>query len=366
MKILKKQINLPCDAPIIETCFTDSSLFIDIETTGFSRTNTHVYLIGCAAKREYMTELTQFFAETPNEERQILCAFLEFSSQYKQIISFHGTGFDIPYLKERCALYNLTHSLDNISHFDIYHKLSPFKSILKLENLKQKSLEQFADVGREDQYSGGELIELYLDYTKHPSKEQGALLLLHNYEDLLGMIKILPLLAYPEFFAGQFEVISYEERVCKTCDYQQAKELILTLSPAYPLPKHISCSNENIYLTASEHLAKLKLPVYQGELKHFYPNYREYYYLPHEDRAIHKSVALYVDRNFRTKAKTSTCYIRKTGDFLPQYLELNTPCFKEEYSGKVSWFELTNDFLASSERLKNYALHILTWLSKIR
>ena len=41
--------------------------------------------------------------------------------------------------------------------------------------------------------------------------------------------------------------------------------------------------------------------IYQGELKHFYPNYREYYYLPHEDRAIHKSVALYVDRNFRTK-----------------------------------------------------------------
>ena len=43
----------------------------------------------------------------------------------------------------------------------------------------------------------------------------------------------------------------------------------------------------------------------QDTLKYFYDNYKDYFYLPKEDTAIHKSVATYVDKDFRQKAKTA-------------------------------------------------------------
>ena len=49
----------------------------------------------------------------------------------------------------------------------------------------------------------------------------------------------------------------------------------------------------------------------QGQLKHFYPDYRDYYYLPFEDTAIHRSVGEYVDRSARKKATAKTCYTKK-------------------------------------------------------
>ena len=229
--------------------------------------------------------------------------------------------------------------------------------------MKQKSLEKFLDIEREDKYSGGELIQIYLNYTEQRSEEALSQLLLHNYEDILGMTMLLPLLSYCRLFEEGFEVTSYKKNIYAAFDGQQAQELIFTLSPEFSLPKRFSFSLRQIYLTGFQQQAKLKVPLYQGELKHFYPNYKDYYYLPEEDRAIHKSVALYTDRHYRTKAKATTCYIRKTGIFLPQYQELITPCFKQEYEDKISWFPLTKEFLSSNAQQKNYIAHILKWLS---
>lgn len=363
MKILQDQTKFAPDTPVTQQLFTQSSLFFDIETTGFSPSHTYVYLIGCAFRHNDKICLTQFFAENPQEEEQILSAFLKMLSGYKNLITYNGMGFDVHYLKERCALYGLAESLDKFDHLDIYRKLSKFKPILKLENMKQKSLEKFLDIEREDKYSGGELIQIYLNYTEQRSEEALSQLLLHNYEDILGMTMLLPLLSYCRLFEGGFEVTSYEKNIYAAFDGQQEQELIFTLSPEFSLPKRFSFGLHQIYLTGFQQQAKLKIPLYQGELKHFYPNYKDYYYLPEEDRAIHKSVALYTDRHYRTKAKATTCYIRKTGIFLPQYQELITPCFKQEYEDKISWFPLTKEFLSSNAQQKNYIAHILKRLS---
>ena len=44
-----------------------------------------------------------------------------------------------------------------------------------------------------------------------------------------------------------------------------------------------------------------------------YDNYKDYYYLPDEDRAIHRSVGRYVDRKHRKAARASTAICVKTG-----------------------------------------------------
>lgn len=361
MKIWQNETVFTADNPITEEIFTESALFFDIETTGFSPTYTHVYLIGCAARRGNFICVTQFFAEKPEEEKPVLAAFLKLSAQYDSLISFNGLGFDIPYLRKRLEHYGINNVL-NFQQLDIFQKISKFKSILRLDNLKQKSLETFLGIARDDKYSGGELINVYQEYVKQPDEKAASLLQLHNYEDLLGMPKLLPILAYTRLFEGDFEILSFEKNAYKSYEDGSELELILTLSLSVPLPRRFSFGKQDIYLTGHDRKAKLKVFIYQGELKYFYPNYRDYYFLPKEDRAIHKSVAFYVDKNFRTRAKAATCYSKKTGCFLPQYEEIITPYFKLEYHDKVTWFEMTEEFTDSVKLQKKYALHLLEHL----
>lgn len=362
MKTWQSEIPFISDNPITEELFTESTIFFDIETTGFSPAHTHIYMIGCATRRGTITCITQFFAEGLQDEKPLLSAFFDLLSHYDTVITFNGLGFDVPYLKGRCSHHGLTQQLDSFHHLDLFKQISPFKNILKLPNVKQKSVEAFLGIGRDDMYSGGDLINVYMEYVKHPSEEGASLLKLHNYEDITGMVKLLLALSYQKLFNGCFNVISWETNAYEEYEGDSALELLLTLEPYYPLPKRFSFGYGSIYITGFQQRVKLKVKIYQGELKYFYPNYKDYYYLPAEDMAIHKSVAFYVDKDYRTRAKAATCYSKKTGCFLPQYQEIVTPYFKLEYHDKTTWFEMTDEFTNSPETQKAYALHLLGYL----
>ncbi len=62
---------------------------------------------------------------------------------YRYLIHFNGDGFDIPYLLKRCRAYDLDYGFLNIKSVDIYKIIKPYKKLLGLENLKQKSIECF-------------------------------------------------------------------------------------------------------------------------------------------------------------------------------------------------------------------------------
>ena len=120
MKIWQKETPFTAEDSLTKELFTESTLFFDIETTGFSSAHTQVYLIGCAARKGNLSCTTQFFAETSAEEKSILSAFLNLASQYQSLISFNGLRFDLPYLKERCACHELTETLDQFTHLELY------------------------------------------------------------------------------------------------------------------------------------------------------------------------------------------------------------------------------------------------------
>lgn len=367
MKTWQTELISFTDNPYIAEYFTPSSVFFDIETTGFSAARCQVYMIGYAHLAGDQICITQLFAENLSEEPEILSAFLDILSCYDTLISFNGTGFDVPFLKSRCAHYKLPEHLDSFRHLDIYKQISGCKNILNLPNLKQKTLEKFLGITRKDLYSGGDLISVYSEYANKDgaqasvsSEEACALLNLHNYEDMEGMLKLLPLLAYPCFFEGHFQVSSWETHSWNTYEGAEGLELILSLEPELPLPKAFACSLGNLYISACCSLIKLRIELFTGELKYFYPDYKNYYYLPMEDTALHKSVAAYVDRDYRVQATAATCYCKKSGRFLPQYQELFVPSFKQEYQDKISWFELTENFTGNKDTLKKYAVHFIS------
>lgn len=360
MQIWHKEIPFSIPEQMIQKTFSERALFFDIETTGFSSARTFIYLIGCVSRNGEKLMADQFFADNPAEEPEVISAFLSFAEDFDTIITFNGIGFDIPYLTSRCKILNIEEHLSNYTYIDIYRLVSKLKFLLKLPNYRQKSIESFLGIDRTDTFDGGELIEVYQNYVSQPSDESLALLKQHNLEDILNMPQLLKVLSYCCLFEGRFSVIS-----ARTDTYTNLygkpgnPELYIILQNEIPVPCRVSCQYKEFYLTAHKDQTTLNIKLLNGELKFFFENYKDYYYLPAEDMAIHKSVASYVEKEYRKKATASTCYSRKSAVFIPQYEKIATPLFQNHPKDKLTYFELTDSFLESGSQLYTYAAHIL-------
>ena len=346
--------------------FTENSIFFDIETTGFSPASTQIYLIGCARRNGSAIIIDQYFAENKQDEKNILTAFLSLLEDYQTIITFNGIGFDIPYIKAKCNHYQLMEAFNDKEYIDLFKIASNLKFLLKLPNYKQKTIEDFLGIQRNDTFDGGELIRVYQQYVLQPDTKQLFFLKQHNYEDVLGMLDLLPILNYSDFIQGDYTLSSIESNLYTDYDGNPQKELIFSLNINNPLPKRVSCCYEDCYLTADGKQAKLKVHLFEGELKFFFDNYKDYFYLPVEDTAIHKNVASYVAKEHRKKATAATCYTKKESLFLPQYQVINEPAFRKQYKDKTSYFELCDSFIESDTLLKQYVAHILHVMSSAK
>jgi len=340
-------------------------LFIDIETTGFSPKTSYLYLIGGLYYKDNIWHLVQWFATSPKDEKELLMSFANFCRPFQTLIHFNGNGFDLPYLAHKFTRYKHPNPLIDLEQIDLYRMIHPYKSILQLSNLKQKTLETFLQLRRKDPFTGGDLIPVYKEYCQHPDIRLEKALLLHNHEDMLGMIKLLSLLFYSDFFKEKdIQISSFELLDGKLMNGQLKLEGLIHFTTKNPLPIPISFGNESLYLKITEINGCLKFCCVKDELKFYHPNYKDYYYLPVEDVAIHKSVASYVDREYREQAKATTCYTKKTGIFCPQNEFLFSPYFKRNYKDSFCYFELTDDFQQNSESLLIYTKHLLHCLTQ--
>lgn len=345
---------------ITEQVFTETALFFDIETTGFSAARTHVYMIGCASRKGDRLLIDQFFAPAPTDEKAVISAFLKHLEQYDTLITFNGVGFDIPYIKGRCTHFHMSDPFSRFALVDIFKEVSRIKFLLKLPNFKQKSIESFLGIDREDKFHGGELIDVYQSYVRSPSEEELYLLRQHNYEDVLNMPRLLPILSYARLLDGNFSLLTLRANEYTAMDGTTGnKELLFTLHNTFSVPKRISCGYNEFYLTVEEDITHLRVRLLEGELKYFFDCYKDYYYLPDEDVAVPKSIASNVDREHRKNATASTCYTRKNAIFLPQYTKLFEPAFQENYKDKKCYFELTSEFAVSDLLQQRYINHIL-------
>ena len=357
-KQLKTEYDLTLLAP------PEKALFLDIETTGLSSQTASIYLIGACYYSNNMWNAIQWFAETPQEEVEILHAFFQFASDFSTLIHFNGNQFDLPFILGRCNKHGLSYNFDAFEGIDIYKRVSLCKHFLQLPNCKQKSIEKFLHLDREDTYGGGELIQVYKEYTKTPSKTQEDLLLLHNKDDLKGMIKILPILSYCDIFNKPVRATKVQSNYYRDLNGKKQQELIIRIKLTSPVPLPVSYHANDCYVTVENTHAALRVPVYTEELKYFYHNYKEYYYLPMEDIAMHKSVAAFVDKEHRVPATAATCYTRKYSSYLPMWDYILEPFFKREYKSSLLFFELTDEFKTDREAFSRYASHILEMLGK--
>ena len=329
-------------------------LFFDIETTGFSPKNAVVYLIGCAFFTKSGWKIRQYFSENRSQEKELLETFCSFASSFSHMVHFNGTTFDIPFLQERCKKHGIAPFLP-CAQTDLYKRISPYKNLLHLPGCRQKQLEQAIGLFREDSFTGGHLIELYHSFSRQPDERLLEVLLLHNREDLSGMLAVCSLMAVPCLFTDkQFQILKLQPQDAPA-EAGGTDELFVTLQLSMALPFPVAChsspdASRRCYFSGSQNRAILKVPVRCGELKYFYPDYKNYSYLPAEDRAIHKSVAVYVDKAHRMPARAATCYVRKSGRFLPWpgAAPENLPLFKETHNSKDFWIAADPSFFGDS------------------
>ena len=330
-------------------------LFFDIETTGFSGDTSQLYLIGCVYHDGFGWKLIQWFADTRQAEAQVLEAFFNFLKRFKVLIHFNGDGFDIPYLLKCCRRLKLPYNFDSVISLDIYKKIKPLKKLLKLPSMKQKSIEAFLHISRQDVYSGGQLIDIYHQYLRSHEDSLYHLLILHNADDLRGMPAILPILSYADMMEQPL-VLDTQELYRR----DKAPFLHLIFKTSWPLPRPIERDSALVSLEFHQDALTCNVSLFEGELKYFYENYKDYYYLPLEDTAIHKSVGEYVDKSARKKATARTCYCRKQGLFLPQFEALWSPSLKEDYRSAITYVPYSPQLLTQESCASAYAKQLLT------
>ena len=353
----------------------DRVIYFDIETTGFRAASSSLYMIGWAVSAascrapsgsgqgqpDEMPDctrwrVTQIMAQSHGEEPVLLKQFSDLLKDYDAIIEFNGDHFDLPYMKEKYAEYGMDDPFRTLKTVDLYQEIRPWKKALGLDRLNQKSVEEFLRIHRTDPFHGGELIDVYRSVRDHrcPDPEEALhALFLHNYEDILGMMKMTPLLAYSLAMQS-----SSPASVRVTSEDDQVE-----LDASFPLPaavpKPLSLDIEDFCSIAlSQRTARISIRALSGCLYHFFPDWQNYDYLPFEDTAIHRSISSFVDPSHREKAKARNCYVKKKGVFLPLAGNIETPVFHRYYRDSVRWFEYRPGMEGDSVRFSVY-LHEL-------
>ena len=146
MEVITKVLDELIDIP-------PNHFVFDIETTGLNSNYCKVILIGILFNQDNKTVIKQYFANTEDDEKELLLSFIN----------------------------------DDI---DILKLIRPFKEKLSLSDCKLKTIEKYLGIYREDTISGKESIDLYKEYSVSQDIDLKEKILLHNYEDIyyLGII----------------------------------------------------------------------------------------------------------------------------------------------------------------------------------
>lgn len=183
--------------------FGDQKLAVfDIETTGLYSARNRIMLTGILEVRPGLLHSTQFFAETPEEECEVLESTLDVLSRYDTILTYNGRRFDIPFFKKRMTINEfhdpeklwLPDRLYNLDLFQIIRTYSGLKDVLP--GLSQKDIEQYmgAAHSRTDRIDGSISITQYQKYQFSRDPKLKRQILLHNHDDILQLYRILPVI----------------------------------------------------------------------------------------------------------------------------------------------------------------------------
>lgn len=328
----------------------ENNLYFDIETTGLSPVSSHVTVIGTVFCDDRTPVLRQFVCERPMDEKKILLDFADYARGFRRIAHFNGKTFDIPYLRKKFSFYRIPDPFYDTEQEDLYQTAKRFSSLFDMEGLKQKDFEAVFGFPRTDALSGADCVSAYRQYLRTGDNACMEKILLHNREDLLGMLHIRSHLAgFSGMAEGDFRISGISdtfssEGLLTAAGNENDLTIELELNRPFRKPFEMEAVPGEkpgaipFSFSANENTGKFTLSGTVCELKYFFEDYKNYYYLPVEGRAIHKSVGQFVDPAYREQAVRATAFEPATALFYPQCTPVVQPAFKASADDRISYF----------------------------
>ena len=348
----KSMLRYPAEPRALEY-IPEGAVFIDIETTGLKKETDMISLLGCGTVTDGLLCIVQWFNDDGISEEDILKDFLKFLEKHPgPLITFNGGRFDLPFLRAHLCYNELVRNqyncplLDNRDTLDLYILLRRFAPLFSMKKASQKAWEEHMGIHRLDTLSGHQAAVSYREYLRTKKKEYCDPILDHNAEDIRYLAAIPALLSYRQFEEGRFSLESMEEGRIR-----DRSAILFHIRLACELYRPLFIENKRGILSAEGTDLLLSLPVYEGKMYHYYPDHKDYFYLPAEDRAVHKSIGKYVDPDHRTKAVKENCYIPVESVFLPGPWQkaaygfntdpcLPVPAYGLSYEDRADYFNL--------------------------
>lgn len=296
----------------------EKTLILDIETTGFSAKYASIYLIGLVYPEENHFVTEQWLCEKESDEYELLFRFNQLLDNYPTLYHYNGDLFDLPFIKKRMALYNI--DCQTYESIDLLKLFRHYKKALCLDNLKLRSIEAYFGYERVDQFSGGDLIEVYKDYAMNPQPSLEKNLLMHNFEDLVGLMHVinhLPLVALLNRLKSQTLAI--------TLTYSTIENGCYFGKFPIDLPGLYHLEHPYFQLNMNNCELSIEIPVTMTTLYYYFPNPKDYFYLVNEDYAVHKSIGQFVAKDHRRACTKKNAYVKKEGFFLPTLKQFDLP-----------------------------------------
>lgn len=266
--------------------------FFHMITTGHFWRNSKITELSLLYQKEgEQWQVYKWSLEQEADEYDMLTAFSDKIRDAYCLIGFNSSSFHIPYLTHKYKAYGLENPFEHKMHIDLLKELKPIGKQLHIST-------KLSD------------LRLFLQLPDF-------------YEEIQCIGSFTSLFLYPKILQGEFQVIKTE------CLDQ---EVLFKCKTGQPFPKELRLHDKDFYLIGSENDLKIKVRSEQGQLKLYYPNYKDYYFIPEENTVIHRSLAEVISKDRKRKALPEECF---------------------------SYFSCSQSFLEDTEKQRKYLLALL-------
>lgn len=342
-------------------------LYFDIETTGLSTADSDLYLIGCAEYVDGKWQTTLIFNDDGCSEPEMLEYFTTIMDRYSYLVSYNGDTFDIPYIKKKYSQFELPCIIEKLVSVDIYRITRKLKKSLCLTSVKQTDIEELIGFRRSTFISGGDLIDTYKHYLRYTNISYARTasceaakkgdadirqflsdILTHNHDDIRGLISLTEFVNLKRISdeADITDITVDESYVTYSCTI-----------PKLPCRMSLALQKTTVNMCGTE--LTVRTPVTTGTLRYYFKDYHNYYYLPVEGTVIHKSVAAYVDSEYKEKATRENAFVCKTSRFVAKPKEFSADSFYTDSCHGTEYMELVPGLLQKGAHSSDYIACIL-------
>jgi hypothetical protein len=169
-------------------------LFLDVETTGLAGgTGTYPFLVGVGFVEGDSFVLEQYFIRDFDEEPALLAALDPLLGRAGAVVTFNGTGFDLPLLETRFILGR--RRWPDIVHIDL---LGPARRVwaATLEDCRLPTLErEVLGIERAGDVAAWEIPARFFAYLRDREAVRLRPVFAHNADDVLSLVVLLGWLA---------------------------------------------------------------------------------------------------------------------------------------------------------------------------